>query len=133
MPQKLSRAVQRFDNSVGECPPPTWKVGCSIHRVTRRNVPWAKSVHPNLPGKTTIQASAYRQLPSPTKKRKVSSQTWHLNALPDPLHCNDQTPVCLIKDLFATQGRNRNLLIAFRSLRLQFLEWCLGRSRRRWG
>jgi len=55
------------NSSVVKCLPPNWKVGCSIHShwVNCRNAPWAKAFTSTAPARSTIQASACRQLPSP--------------------------------------------------------------------
>jgi len=61
------------NSSVVKCPPPNWKVGCSIHIhwVNCRNAPWARAFTSTAPVRSTIQVSACRHLPSPklTKKR----------------------------------------------------------------
>ena len=59
------------NSSVVKCPPPNWKVGCSIHShwVNFRSAPWARAFTSTSPTRSTIQASACRQqsLPKLTK------------------------------------------------------------------
>jgi len=65
------------NSSAAKCPPPNWKVGCSIHShwVNCRSAPWARAFTSTAPARSTIQASACRYLPSTklTKKRKLLS------------------------------------------------------------
>ena len=56
-----------LDSSVAKCPPFNWKVACSIHShwVNCRSAPWARAFTSTAPARSTIQASACRELPSP--------------------------------------------------------------------
>ena len=54
------------NSSVVKCLPLNWKVACSIHDhwVNCRSAPWARAFTSTAPARSTIQASACRQLPS---------------------------------------------------------------------
>ena len=56
-------------SSVVKCPPPSWKVRCSIHIhwVNCRRAPWARTFPSTAPARSTIQAKACRQLPTQKK------------------------------------------------------------------
>jgi len=73
IPLTYSSGLLYPDNSsVVKCPLPNWKVGCSIHSlwVNCRSAPWARALTSTAPARSTIQASACRQLPSPQKQKK---------------------------------------------------------------
>ena len=63
------------NSSVVMCPPPNWKVGCSIHNhwVNCCSAPWAIAFTSTTPARSTIQASACRQLSSPKLTKKQNS------------------------------------------------------------
>jgi len=46
-----------------ECPPPNWKVGCSIHghRMNRRSAPWLRALTSTSRTRIKFQSSACRQ------------------------------------------------------------------------
>jgi len=60
-------------SSVVNCTPLNWKVECSIHShwVNRRSAPWARAFTSTALARSTIQASACRQLPSPKSTKKI--------------------------------------------------------------
>ena len=76
----LLREVAHFEwggnSTVFQCPPPNWKVGCSIrsHWVNCRSAPWARAFTSTTPARSTFQASACRQLPSPKTQKKKNSR-----------------------------------------------------------
>jgi len=57
---------------VVKCPPPNWKVGCSTysHGVHCHSAPWARAFTSTAPARSTIEASACCQLPSPKIHKK---------------------------------------------------------------
>jgi len=62
------------NSSVEKCPPLNWKVGCLIHShwVNCRSAPWARVFTSNHPARSTIQASACRQLLSSELIKKLA-------------------------------------------------------------
>ena len=64
------------NSSVVKCPPLNWKVGCSIHGhwVTCRSAPWTRMFTSTALARSTIQASACCQLPSPKLTKKNQSR-----------------------------------------------------------
>ena len=81
-PKPIPQSYCRPGNSwVVECPSLSWKVGCSIHshRVNCRSAPWARAFTSTAPARSTVQAPACRQLPSPNKKN-IRTQCFRLDS-----------------------------------------------------
>jgi len=75
------------NSSVIKCLLPNWKVGCTIHShwVNCHSAPWARVFTSTVPARSTIQASACRQLPSPKIKKSYFGKFVDIQAK-YPLH-----------------------------------------------